>query len=755
VRRYLLILAVLVSARQLVAQGQRGAIQGVVLDSVTATPVSVAAVRIEELHRQELTHQDGTFHLENVPAGRYTISVERIGYRPARREVQVAAGTSSNLEFRLASSALSLAPVVVTGALTRRAGEEVLSPTAVISGVELDRRAEPTVAGTLRTQPGVSVTSLGPATARPVVRGLSGDRVLVLEDGQRPGDMSSTGSDHAVAVEPLTARQIEVVRGPMSLLYGSSALGGVINIVREEIPASLPEHMHGTVAVQAAGVNRAAFVGGNANGLFGEWGWRGEASARTSGDVRTPVGDLENTNARTLNGAFGVGRVKDWGHAGAAYRFYENNYGIPGGFVGGHEHGVDIEMRRHALRAEAELHEPIRGVADLKASAGFTHYRHVELEQSGEIGTSFGQEMVTADVLARHGARGLIELGALGMRAQYRNITTGGSLRTPSTWDYTLAVFAVEELGHGRTRLQLGARYDHSHYEPRDTTAVIFAGGRFINVRARTFGSVSGSLGLMHELQPGVRVGASLSRAYRTPDFNELYSNGPHLAANAFEVGDPSIGQETGMGGDVFIRARRRNLQLEVAAFVMQLNDYIFPSSRGRAEFGGGRARFQFTNESARFSGIEGEVELPLGTHWAVHSTISYVKARFTNERDSLVVFEGTDTIFLPPSRYPPLVPPLNGQIELRHEQQRFFGGAGVRFASKQERLGDFETPTDGYAVLSADAGLRLLRGLQLHSLTLRVDNALDTEYRDHLSRIKEIMPEPGVNVTLLYRLTF
>ncbi|MGH7460407.1 MAG: TonB-dependent receptor [Longimicrobiales bacterium] len=416
------------------AQSGPGIIQGVVLDSVTSSPIAVAAVRIESLHRQELTHQDGSFRLGNLPSGRYEVVVERIGYRNARQSIDVSPGAVAELQFRLSISAVSVTPfVVVTGALTRRAGEEVLSPTAVIAGPELDRRAEPTVAGTLRSEPGVAVGSLGPTTGQPVVRGLSGNRVLVLEDGQRPGDMSATSSDHAIAVEPQTARQIEVVRGPMSLLYGSNALGGVINIVRDEIPTSVPEHLHGNLAIQGASVNTGGFASAVANGAFGSLAWRAEGSGRIGSDIRTPDGKLENTQAGTLNAALGLGRAGEWGHAGAAYRFYDNNYGIPGGFVGGHANGVDIEMRRHALRAEAELHEPMRALDDLRGGLGFVSYRHVELENSGAIGTLFEQQMFNADVLARHGPKGIAEMGALGLRAQYRDITTGGSLRTPST----------------------------------------------------------------------------------------------------------------------------------------------------------------------------------------------------------------------------------------------------------------------------------------------------------------------------------
>jgi iron complex outermembrane receptor protein len=173
------------------------------------------------------------------------------------------------------------------------------------------------VAGTLVAEPGVSVTSLSPATARPVIRGLSGDRIVVLEDGQRPGDLSAMSSDHAVAIEPLTARKIEVVRGPMSLLYGSSALGGVINVIRDEIPTSLPDRAHGVVSAQGATGAPGGTLGAAVNARFAGLAWKAEGSGRSQGDVRTPVGTLVNTDARTFDGALGVGLEGDHGHTGA------------------------------------------------------------------------------------------------------------------------------------------------------------------------------------------------------------------------------------------------------------------------------------------------------------------------------------------------------------------------------------------------------------------------------------------------------
>jgi iron complex outermembrane receptor protein len=744
-----------------------GTIAGVVVDSASGRPIATAAVQVLELHRLETTHREGQFAFRNVPPGNYTVVGEQLGYGAATRSVTVRAGEVAQVRLALQVAPLQHDEIVVTGTLSARSGQDLLSPVSVVSGAEMERRMEGTVAATLQSEPGVSLASIGPATARPVIRGLGGDRILILEDGVRPGDMSSTSSDHAVAIEPLTAKQFEVVRGPMSLLYGSSALGGVVNVVREEIPTSRPEDTHGVLTAQVTSVNRGGAAGGYVNGAIGGIAARAEASARFSGDVHTPDGVLINTDARTWNVSGGAAGIGTWGHAGASYRYYHNDYGIPGGFIGGHDHGVDIEMRRHTVRGQMELH-PGEGklFSTLEANGLFTKYDHVELEESGSVGTRFAQKLFSGEAIARHGAGGPLAEGAIGFRGQYRDITTGGSLRTPSTYDYTLAGFIIEELGTGALRAQLGARWDWARSVPRDTSAFINVGGERVPVRERSFGSLSGSFGLLYRLHDDVRLGASVSRAYRTPDFNELYSDGPHLAANSYDVGDPSLEEETGIGVDLFARVTRERISAELAGFANQLSNYVFPSSRGRAEQGsqGLRPRFQYTNEDARFTGVEGELEWSLHPHWVLNGTASYVRAKFTSDRAPIPILDDAgmpvldDTgnpTFVPASKYPPMIPPLNGRAGVRYEFPGYFGGADVRWAADQDRLGDFEDPTAAYAVADISAGVRFLRGGRFHTMTLRIDNVFDTAYRQHLSRIKGIMPEPGRNISLLYRLRF
>lgn len=728
---------------------------GRVVDAASGQPVAGATLRIGSLGRADVSHADGTFHFHRLPAGEVVVTASRVGYAPGTATVQLALGRTDSVTLRLQTSAVELGAVVVTGTLGARSRDEVLSATSVVSGRRLERELGSTVASTLERLPGVSATSIGPATARPVIRGLSSDRVLVLEDGQRPGDLSSTSGDHAVATDVVTARQLEVVRGPMSLLYGSSALGGVVNVIRDEVPNTRAEHLHGVGTVQLSSVDRGATTGGYVTGGAGNIAFRAEGSARTSGDIHTPAGQLTNTDTRTLGAAAGASYVGENGYAGASYRFYDNDYGIPGGFLGAHPSGVDIRMRRQSLRGAGELRPGGGPFGSVRGNVVLTDYNHTEFESSGSVGTRFRQLSAVGDLVAEHEARGILAQGAVGVRAQLRDVRTGGSLRTPSTKDWTVAGFAVEEVGRGALRGQFGARYDFARFDPEES--FIRVGGERIPTRPRQFGSFSGSAGALYDFGGGVRVGGSVARSYRTPDFNELYSNGPHLAAGTYDVGDPALRQEVGAGVDGYLRVTRPTFRAEVAAFRNRLDGYIFPSTRGRVELGtqGGVARAQYTNEDALFTGAEADAEWRVTPHLILEGTASLVNARFTSDRAAIPTFVGSDTVFVAASEYPPLIPPVNGRAEARWEQGVWSLGGALRFAGRQERTGDFEEPTDAYVVGDLTGALRLRRGARVHSITLRLDNVADAEYRNHLSRTKVIMPEPGRSLGLLYRITY
>lgn len=734
-----------------ILSAQAAMVVGRVYDASTSAPLPAAVIRLVDLHREARAHEDGSFSLGAVLPGTYQLTVQRIGYQSQSQQLVVRVGMDT-LRIAMRPSPLQLSATVVTGQVSERGAADAITATNVLSDAKLDRALDGTLASTIRGTAGVSMASMGPATARPVIRGLSGDRVIVLEDGQRPGDLSSTSMDHAVAVEALTARKVEVVRGPMSLLYGSSALGGVVNVIRQEVPAVATQHLHGELSAQASSVNDGGTLGGYVELPLLGFSVRAEGSGRVAGDLRTPAGRLGNTGVASRGASLGVSKVDEWGYSGVSYRFFGNEYGIPGGFVGGHPGGVDIRMQRHTLRSETDWHPASGRLESVKATATFTAYDHDEVTASGNVATSFEQKLSVLEVVARHAHAGPAEGGVFGVRAQYRDIDPSGAIRATSTADWSLAAFMVEEFGAGPWRAQTGLRYDLARFIPLESRDIV-VGNDTLPTVARTFGSLSASLGTIYTAANGLRVGASLSRSYRTPDFNELYSDGPHLAAYSYDVGDPRNAQETGLGADVFIRLERTRLRAEVAAFANQMNGYLFPRNTGELGRVGERWKFQFTNEDAVLVGAEGEVEVTLAEHLVLESTMSYVRGTISGDRDTIPGLNGEpDRI---ESRYLPLMPPLNGRLGLRHDTPRWSYGGGVRVAAAQRLLGDFETETDGYATLDAHLGWRLVLGERLHSFTLRVDNLLDAEVREHLSRTKEIIPEAGRNIVLLYRVQF
>jgi iron complex outermembrane recepter protein len=281
--------------------GGTGSILGFVRDAASGEPLPATQVRLVELGRGDLSHRGGDFHFDRVFPGTYTVSAQRLGYAPASATVRVVAGETARVELVMTTSAIELEGLVVTGTGRARLAEETYRPTSVVEGAALRRQLGSSVAATIEREPGIAQRYNGPAAAQPVIRGLSGDRVLVLEDGNRTGDIASTAADHAVTIDPLTAERIEVVRGPAGLLYGSNALGGVINVIREDVPRTLPERLTGMASAQGESVNRGVTAGAEVMAPLGPIAARAELSLRRAGETRTPLGMLPSTEMEGYN----------------------------------------------------------------------------------------------------------------------------------------------------------------------------------------------------------------------------------------------------------------------------------------------------------------------------------------------------------------------------------------------------------------------------------------------------------------------
>lgn len=720
-----------------------GEIEGIVRDADSSEPLAGALVSVEGTARMAVTHGDGTFHIPVPGPAIYTVRVERLGYQTMSLEMD--ASREEVLLVELDANPITLPGVVVTGSLVARAANEALRPTTVFAGEDLQRRLAGSLAETLVSEPGLAVTSMGPGSAQPVIRGLSGDRILMLEDGERVGDQFASGPDHATALDPSSARRIEVIRGPGAILYGSNALGGVINVVRDDVPSSVPHHLTGAFTLQGQSVSNAASGSLNATyGLTDHIAGRLEFTRRTGGDLKTPVGTLKNTSTDLLEFSGGTSWVDDWGHAGATFRYYDNDYGIPGGFVGGHEAGVRVEMERTATRLRG-LFRPGGAFETIEIDAGHTWYQHKEIEPPDILGTLFDRQTVSGEILARHASWGPFSSGGVGSRASWESFGFGGGLHTPNSTHTSLAVFALEEVDLEPVRLEAGFRYDWARARPHREDPSSAIG----HIRTRSFAAASGSVGALARVTTNLTVGASLARAFRTPSINELYSEGPHLAAYAFEVGNPSLDTERGTGIDLFARVTANRLNAEMTLFRNSISGYVFPLETGELS----RVRlpiFQFHGEDAVLTGLESAIEWAVVGDLTVEAVASYVRGRVAAKRE-----HQHDVGQLRTLGALPLIPPLQGRFAVGYAPRDWFVEAETRVAARQDRTGPFESATDGYIVFDLSAGIRITVRGRLNVITVRGENLGNTEYRNHLSRVKEIMPEAGRSISVAYRVVF
>ncbi|CAN5750277.1 TonB-dependent receptor [soil metagenome] len=719
-----------------------GSILGVVVDAVSGLPLPATRVRLIELGRADLSHRAGDFHFERLAPGTYTISAQRLGYAPGELTVRVGAGQTAQARLELTPSAIELEGLVVTGTGRARRLDETYRPTAVVDGAALRRQLGSSVAATIDREPGIAQRYNGPAAAQPVIRGLSGDRVLVLEDGNRTGDIASTASDHALTIDPLTAERIEIVRGPAGLLYGSNALGGVINVIREDVPRTLPERLTGTASMQGESVNQGLTAGGQVSAPLGPVAGRVELSLRRAGVTQTPLGPLPSTEMEGYNAGAGLSWVHHHGFFGGAVRDYGMTYGVPGTFdgqtiPGAHEGGVTIDLRRSTGRLDASWLYDIGPFRSVEATGNYVRFEQTEFEPGGLVGTRFGQISGTGNLLARHEHRngGLRIEGAVGAWAMARDFSvSGGATGSHPAQQLALAGFLYEEFAWGPFGIEVGGRYDWTAIDP-----VIIGPPLSEDVRRRDFGAVSGSVAATMEVQPGIRVGGSIARAFRTPSIEELFSEGPHLADYSFNIGNPNLQSEFGLGTDLFVRVSRPGMRFDASVFRNSIQNYIFYEPTGRLDPRLNRFPvFQAAADDAVLLGAEGRAQWEIQRGLVLDGGASYVRGHRRAGDEPL-----------------PAIPPLSGTMEARWEGTRYTLGLGWRGAAEQTRVAEPEMPTSGYSLFNTNAGMRWTAWDRMHTLTLQVENLTDAVWRDHLSRIKEVAPQPGRNVRLLYRVNF
>lgn len=686
-----------------------------------------AVVSLGRTGIEAVTDGEGVARFDAVAAGSYEVVVRLPGFLSNRSDITVTEGTPVRVSVSLSEALHFSESVTVT---TGRDPFESYQPATVLGGEDLQQRLAPTLGATLASEPGVNVRSFGAGNQRPVIRGLDNDRVLILENGTRTGDLSSQSADHGVNLDPATAGSIEVVRGPATLLYGSSAIGGVVNLVSDEIPTKPVNDVHGHLTVQGATADENGAITGDVSVGNGRFAVRFNGSAQRTSDYKTPDDNLEtvpNSFSRSKSGGGAFSFTGLDGFAGASYQYVTSRYGVP--FV--EEGETTLNPRRHRLDFRGERRSLDSFIEGVKFLGAFRDYQHDEIEGSGEIATSFENQTWEGQLFLQHRPAGRLQ-GTFGVWALDRDYSSAGEeALAPPTTQTSLAGFVYEELSFHHASLQFGARLDHTSFDP-DGAAVDR------DVPPRDFTEFSGSVGVLGYLREehDLTLALNLARAARNPSLEELYNLGPHAGNFAFEIGDPNLPTEVGYGLDLSLRYRGARFVAEGTGFLNRIDNFIFPFQTGEIE--DDLPVVNFISADSELKGFEAHVDAGL-------------------TRDVWLIFGG-DTVRgeLRDGGGPlPRIPPYRVWTGLRYEKNGFHLEGEVKNVGEQTRVYGAETPTDGYTVLNFHGSYQLTTGKTVHTFTVRLDNATDELYRNHLSYIKDLTPEIGRSLKAVYGMRF
>jgi iron complex outermembrane receptor protein len=774
-------------------QGQEpAAVEGQVLLAQTGEPVAGATVILLETGASTIADRQGEFRFQGVRPGRYHLYAHvESALQNVSQVIEVASGVTARARLLLSFST-ERTEITVSAAGRRETAFESFQSTHSLTSLEL-ARAENIAAGlgeAIGNQPGTGIAQrgFGPGSSRPLIRGFDGDRVLIMTDGLRTGSISSTSGDHAETFNPLAFERVEVVKGPATLLYGSNAMGGVVNAISSHTGFS--SHADGLQGYIQGSAGTGNALGGGAAGFdYAQGSWRawGGANGLRTGDYAAPTGEIENSRTRSTNGYGGFGWFGDRAFVSFGVRANDAAYGVPfaGEFHGHHEEegehheeeeegehheGEEGEHDEEELRIDLEMSQQTYqvnwGVRDLGSALesfvmklSYATYKHEEIEFEGDernIGTRFDNDQLVYRGVFEQSRSGPLtgRFGFWGLERDYS--AEGEEALSPPVDQQAFALFALEELDFERVKFQFGGRLETSRYEPafaerahghedeaeHDHEEEDGHEGEehhdegFPEAVRRRFTGASAAAGVHADLWRGGAFVANYAHSYRAPALEELYNLGPHVGTLSFEVGDPGLQAERGNGIDLSLRQQAGRVDGEINLFYYDFSNFVFPFATGEEE--DGLPVINFVQRDSRFTGAETRLGIGLRQDLRLNLGMDFVDAQATQTGTPL-----------------PRIPPLRGRVGFDYSHKGFSFRPELVVANRQSQTFDLETPTAGYAVVNLRASYTIPTRGAVHQFSANVFNVGDQLYRNHASFIKDLAPELGRGVRFSYMLRF
>ena len=707
------------------AQNSTSTIRGVVRIEPSGTAARNAVVTIAELKKSALTDENGAFAFIAIPPGKYHLIAHLDRVTDVVQTVEIAGGTQT-VDFELTLAPVS-EQVTVTASGSAEAVNSSYQSVNSVGALELAQRNPVSIGEALEYQLGVAKRSFGPGSGRPVIRGFDGDRVLVLRDGLRLGGIASQSGDEVEPIDVLSLDRVEIVKGPATLLYGSNAIGGVVNgistnAVYQQGLSGYLTTFGGTNNWQAAG--SAGFKYGVRNFLIFANGGTQKAN-----DYRTPPGTVLNSFARSGNVSGGAGWFPRKGWLAFDYTYDQRRYGIP---VRPNE--VDFEslkMRRHSYEVKAGLRELGGLIESGDFALNYNDYMNREFEFESDENVTELDSIATnrnfnyfANFNHRRHGHFSGTFGVSGFTRDYKSV--GKEAPAPHTGQRSFAAYGLERVDFERLGFQFGGRVEQNGYHPEG------------DVRKRNFLGFSGSAGMRVPLWTGGSFVTNYQHSFRAPALEELYNNGPHPGILVFDVGDPNLKAEQGDAVDFSLRHNTERVRIEGSVFYYNIRNFVFPGFTGETDEESNLPIVDYTQGRTRYVGTEASVAARVMPALWLNGKVDYVRAELLEQHKPL-----------------PRISPLRGTLGLDWHYKDFNIRPELILANRQIRVFDHETPTAGYAVFNLNASYTFVTGRVAHIMSVSGYNLGDRLYRNHLSFIKEIAPEIGRNLRLNYTLRF
>ena len=722
---------------------QASSLSGVV--TAGQTVLHDARVTIAQTNQTTLTDAEGRYSFSNVSPGRYTVQVHLEGFADANQVVTVSAGANVTLNFELQIASLQES-VTVTASGTEQSVFDSFQTVNSIGSTRITQRASTSLGEVLETETGVAKRSFGPGSSRPVIRGFDGDRVLVLQDGVRSGSVGSQSGDHGETVDPLSAERIEVVKGPATLLYGSNALGGVVNVIGHHEDQA-QDGIRGFLNGVGGTADRQGGIAGGLEYGVRSWLFRGNISAQRTGDFETPLGRIPNSATRSNSGSFGTGYYGTRAYVGGSYGFDIRRYGIPFAALFEEEpkegelpvvdEEIDIRARRHNGRITGGFKDlRNRFVSGIQYNIDYTDYRHKEIERADgidEVGTVFDNKTLSYRTLFEQTKHGKLT-GRFGFEGFGRTYEVNGAeqLIQGEVKHNSFSAFVLEEIDLEYVKLQFGGRVENNRYAPDS-----------LDLRDRSYTGFSGGVGLNVPLWTGGAFIVNYSHSFRAPALEELYNHGPHIGNVTFEIGNDDLSNERSNGIDFSLRHQSKRFRFTGDVFYYRIADFVFLAPQdengdGQVDTMDGLPVARYEQADARYFGAEFNGEATFNDYVGGFISLDFVRANLVDLNLDL-----------------PRIPPARARVGLDLRYKDLNVRPEAVFATDQEKIFPLETRTAGYGIFNVAGSYTIGRQHVAHIFTMNAYNLTNRLYRNHVSFIKELVPEIGRGVRFGYTVRF